>query len=433
MRNTRKISVSGEYLQHLEQKVADLKILTEISVLISSTLDLSELMTLVIEKAKSLMDAEACSILLYNKSTNKLEFEVAFCRETSATDILKNKITLDIGQGIAGWVAKHRKVLIINDVRKDTRFYQEADKATGFITKRIIAVPLVGRRGLIGVAEILNPRKEEYDNEILEILARHFAIAIENALYYKESLEKERLKQEIEIASVLQKSFLPETPVLRKGNVTVSAINVPAKQVGGDLYDFVEPVAGKLGVFIGDISGKGVSAALYMAKIISDFRYLSHMKESPALVMNSLNDILSKAPRGMFLTAQYAMVDVLTGDIQISDAGHPPFLLVRKKEVEVMSGLSGPPLGIVPGTYPVSTYSLNSGDRLIFLTDGVFEAKSREGKRLGFDALVAFIKKKRYDDQLIEKIADYVHKFSKGAEMADDLTLMELRFLKDRE
>ena len=433
MRNTRNISIAKEYLQTLEQKVEDLKILTEISVLISSTLDLSELMTLVIEKAKSLMDAEACSILLYNKSTNKLEFEVAVCREANATDILKNKITLDIGQGIAGWVAKHQKALVLNDVRKDARFYQEADKATGFVTKSMIAVPLVGRRGLIGVAQIINPEKEEYDAEILDILSRHFAIAIENALYYKESLEKERLKQEIEIASVLQKSFLPETPVLRKGNVTVSALNVPAKQVGGDLYDFVEPVEGKLGVFIGDISGKGVSAALYMAKIISDFRYLSHMKKSPSLVMNSLNDILSKAPRGMFLTAQYALVDAMTGEIQISDAGHPPFLLVRKKEVKVMSGLSVPPLGVVPGTYPVSTYSLKTGDSLFFLTDGVFEAKSREGKRLGFDALVSFVKKKRNDKRLIEKIADYVHKFSKGTEIADDLTLVELRFMKDQE
>lgn len=433
MQRTRKIPVSEEHLRNLERKVEDLRILAEISALISSTLDLSELMTLVIEKAKTLMDAEACSILLYNRSTHKLEFEVAFCRETTATDILKEKITLDIGQGIAGWVAKHQKVLIINDVQKDKRFYQEADKATGFLTRRMIAVPLVGRRGLIGVAEILNPRKETYDSEVLEILARHFAIAIENALYYRDSLEKERLKQEIEIAAVLQRSFLPENPFYRKGNVTVSAINIPAKQVGGDLYDFVEQVGGKLGVFIGDISGKGVSAALYMAKIISDFRNFSRIQETPDLVMNSLNDILSRAPRGMFLTAQYILVDTLTGEMSVSDAGHPPFLLVRKREVKVISGLCGPPLGIVPLRYPVSTYSLKRGDRLLFVTDGVFEAKNREGKRLGFDSLVAYVRKKKGGERLMEKVAEYVQKFSKGAEVADDLTLVELCFLGEKE
>jgi sigma-B regulation protein RsbU (phosphoserine phosphatase) len=207
-------------------------------------------------------------------------------------------------------------------------------------------------------------------------------------------------------------------------------MNIPAKQIGGDLYDFVEPVEGKIGVFIGDISGKGVSAALYMAKIISDFRYLSRMVESPGLVMDRLNKILSNAPRGMFLTAQYALINVVTGESQISDAGHPPFLLIRNKEVRIMSGRSGPPLGILPEIYPVSKYALQDGDRLIFLTDGVFEAKNREGKRLGFNALVAFVKNNRSEEHLIDKIVEYVNKFSKGAERADDLTLMELRFLK---
>jgi sigma-B regulation protein RsbU (phosphoserine phosphatase) len=288
-------------------------------------------------------------------------------------------------------------------------------------------------RGLIGVAQIINPKKEDYDAEIMEILSKHFAIAIENALYYRESIEKERLKQELEIAATLQKSFLPEEPVFRKGNITVSAINIPAKQIGGDLYDFVEPVEGKIGVFIGDISGKGVSAALYMAKIISDFRYLSHMIESPAQVMNRLNEILSKAPRGMFLTAQYTIADIMTGEVLLSDAGHPPFLLIRKKEVRIISDRSGPPLGILPEAYPVNTYALNNGDRMIFLTDGVFEAKNREGKRLGFKSLVTFVKRKSNEEQLIEQIAEYVHRFSRGAERADDLTLMELRFMKDKE
>jgi len=430
MKTADRVSVSEQYLKKLEKKVEDLKILSEVSALISSTLDLGELMTLVMEKAKSLMYAEACSILLYNSDTKKLEFEVALCEESDASNILKKKITLDIGQGIAGWVAKHQKILIINDVQKDKRFYQKADRATGFITKSMVALPLIGRRGLMGVAQIINPGKEEYDVEILEILSKHFAIAIENALYYRESIEKERLKQELEIASTLQKSFLPEEPVFRKGNVSVSAMNIPAKQIGGDLYDFVEPVKGKIGVFIGDISGKGVSAALYMAKIISDFRYLSHMVESPALVMDRLNEILSKAPRGMFLTAQYALIDIVTGESQISDAGHPPFLLIRNKEVRIISGSSGPPLGILPEVYPVSKYALKDGDRLIFLTDGVFEAKNREGKRLGFNALVAFVKNNRSEEHLIDKISEYVNKFSKGAERADDLTLMEVRFLK---
>jgi len=423
-----KVTVTGTYLKGLKKKVEALKILTEVSPVISSTLDLKELMTIVMEKAKNIMKAEACSILLYNKETKKLEFEVALCKAVSATDILKGKITLDMGQGIAGWVAKNRKLLVIKDVKSDKRFFHDADKLTGFVTKSLIAAPLIGRRGLIGVAEIINPGKRDMDLGILQLLTRHFAIAIENAQYHKDSLEKERLKQELEIASSLQKSFLPESPAFRRGNISVSAVNIPAKQVGGDLYDFIDPVEGKAGVFIGDVSGKGVSAALYMAKVISDFRYNALMTDSPEIVMNRLNAILSGAPRGMFLTAAYMIIDTATGETRLSVAGHPPFLWITGRGTEVSSIISGPPLGIVPDTYTSSSISLRRGDRLLLLTDGVFEAKNREGQRMGFDNFVNFVGKHAGEGQLAKIVADYVTKFSRGVDLADDMTIVEIGF-----
>lgn len=429
MDNNAETAVRQTYLKNLEKKVEDLRILTEVSATISSTLDMKELMTLVMEKAKSVMDAEACSILLYNRDTGKLEFEVALCNEGKASDLLKKKITLDIGQGIAGWVAEHRELLIIKDVKSDKRFFQDADKLTGFETRNLIAAPLIGRRGLIGVVELINLKREDYDLELIRMLTKQFTIAIENALYHAESLEEERLKQEIEIAATLQRSFLPESPVFRKGNIMTAAVNIPAKQVGGDLYDFVEPVDGKIGVFIGDVSGKGVSAALYMAKIISDFRYLAREVGSPETVMNRLNTVLSRTPRGMFLTSIYMIIDTVKGDLKISAAGHPPFLWITDKEVKVMSLPAGPPLGIIPEDYPVSQLSLNKGDRLVLLTDGFFEAKNREGGRIGFDAVVDFVQKHAADENIIDKLIDHVNEFSKGVEQTDDLTIVEVRFL----
>jgi phosphoserine phosphatase RsbU/P len=424
-----RVTVTASYLGNLKKKGQALKILTEISPVLSSTLDLNELMTIVMEKAKNIMKAEACSILLYNSDTEKLEFEVALCESDCATDILKRKITLDMGQGIAGWVAKNRKLLVIKDVKSDKRFFHDADKLTGFVTKSLIAAPLVGRRGLIGVAEIINPRKREIDLGILQILTRHFAIAIENAQYHKDSVEKERLKQELEIAASLQNSFLPESPDFRRGNISVSAVNIPAKQIGGDLYDFIEPVAGKAGVFIGDVSGKGVSAALYMAKVISDFRYNALMTESPEIVMNRLNAILSRAPRGMFLTAAYMIIDTVTGETRLSVAGHPPFLWISGHGIKVSSFTLGPPLGIVSDLYTSDCLSLQSGDRLLLLTDGVFEAKNRSGQRMGFGNFVNFVEKHAGDQRLAKVVADYVTKFSRGTDPADDMTVVEIKFL----
>ena len=421
-----RVTVLEDYLRGIEKKVDNLKVLIEVSSLISSTLDLNDLMPLVMEKAKNVMDAEACSILFYNQETNKLEFEVAMCDENSKSDILKKTVTLEMGQGIAGWVAENRKALVIEDVTKDSRFFRGADKMTGFTTKSIVAVPLVGRSGLIGVAEIINPSVKDYDTEIFELLCRQFAIAIENARFHKESIEREKLKQQLEIASSLQKSFLPESPIIRKGKFTISAVNYSAAQVGGDIYDFVEPSDEKVGVLIGDVSGKGISAALYMAKFISDFRYVSHGLDEPDVTLNRLNSLVSKAPRGMFLTAIYSVVNTTTGHLHLSVAGHPPFIWISAGEIRVMTVESGPPLGIMPIEYPSVSLQLRHGDRVIFLTDGVFDAKNSAGERIGFDPVVDFARRHAEDPQLVSRVVEYVDDFSKGMERADDLTMVEI-------
>ncbi|MCL4477093.1 MAG: SpoIIE family protein phosphatase [Nitrospirae bacterium] len=423
-----KVTVPEGYMRNIEKKVDDLKLLIEVSTLLSSTLELDELMPLVMEKAKNVMDAEACSILFYNRETDKLEFEVAMCGEDSASEILKKTVTLDMGQGIAGWVAENRQPLIIDDVRKDNRFFQDADKITGFTTRGIIAVPLIGRSGLIGVAEVINPGKKDFDPEIFQLLCRQFAIAIENARYHKESIQRERLRQQLEIAASLQKSFLPESPVLKKGKATVSALNISASRVGGDIYDFIEPVDGTLGILIGDVSGKGISAALYMAKFISDFRHVSLQIDRPDLTLNKLNALASRAPMGMFLTAIYGILDLAKGNLLLSVAGHPPFIRISRGEATVTTVPSGPPLGIVPTEYPVTPIPLEIGDRLLFLTDGVFDAKNRGGERIGFEKIADFTREHLQDAQLVQGIVDYVEDFSKGTERADDLTLVELRW-----
>jgi sigma-B regulation protein RsbU (phosphoserine phosphatase) len=142
--------------------------------------------------------------------------------------------------------------------------------------------------------------------------------------------------------------------------------------------------------------------------------------------MNRLNSVLSKAPRGMFLTAAYMIIDSATGDLQVSVAGHPPFLWISKKNVQAISVPSGPPLGIIPADYSSSRLSIQKGDKLILLTDGVFDAKNREGQRIGFDAIVNLIQKHAGEKKLIDVITGYVQTFSKGAERADDLTIVEI-------
>jgi len=431
MEEKRMLTAAEEHLQSMEKKVADLRMLMDVSAIISATLDFNELIGLVMEKAKDVMHADACSILVYNKKTERLEFEVALGCDEAGGEMLKKHVTLGLGEGIAGWVARNLEPIIVGQAAEDNRHSNQADTMTGFTTKSMIAVPLVGRSGLIGVAEILNPLGRDtfsaYDLEIFQALCRQIAVAMENAVFHRESLEKERLKQELELAATIQRSFLPLLPIYEKGNLRVSGFTLPAKHVGGDLYAFEEPVQGKVGVLIGDISGKGVSAALFMAKAISDFRYQMHGNDNPGLVMSSLNRQMSNTPRGMFLTAMYAIADMQTGSVKVSVAGHPPFLWVTTDDVKIMDLEGGPPVGIMEIDYPSNELTLAPGDRLIMVTDGVFDAKNSEGKRLGFEEIVAFATRNRQEDRLTDLIVDFVSRFTGDADRADDLTIVELR------
>jgi phosphoserine phosphatase RsbU/P len=130
----------------------------------------------------------------------------------------------------------------------------------------------------------------------------------------------------------------------------------------------------------------------------------------------------------MFLTCIYLLVDITTGSVQVSVAGHPPFLWITSGEVRVMSVEAGQPLGIIPTEYPATKLSLERGDRLLLLTDGIFEAKDKDGRRLGFDNLVRFIDTRRKEKDISNIVLDYVDVFSKGAEKADDVTIVEIRW-----
>jgi sigma-B regulation protein RsbU (phosphoserine phosphatase) len=416
MEEQRLVTVPEDLLKGLERKVEDLRTLMEMSAIFSSTYDLDDLISLVMEKAKIHMDAEACSLLFYDKETNRLEFKGAICEDEKTSESIQKKGTLKIGQGIAGAVAESLRPLFIEDVFTDSRFHQEADRFTGFPIKSLIALPLVGRSGLIGVAEILNARKKDYDPEIVQLLSRQFAIAIENSFFYKEPVERERLKQELDIASALQKSFLPESSTFRKGDLSISAANISAEKVGGDLYDFFEQGEDKVGILIGDVSGKGIAAALYMARFVSDFRYITRHKDASNGILARMNSLLSKSPRGLFLTCIYMLVDIASGGVHLSVAGHPPFLWITKGQLKVMSVEAGPPLGIMAAEYPATTISLEKGDRLLLFTDGAFDAKDKVGHRLGFENLVRFIDTHQKERDLVNVIIAYVDDFSKGVE-----------------
>lgn len=420
--------------QRLQARLEALAGLMDVSIIINSTLDLDEVMRLVMEKAQMVMKAEASSVMIINEEKQVLEVPVALGEVGEKVQ----KIELPIGQGIAGWVAAHGEPQLIADVRQDARFNPAVDRETGFQTRSILAVPLQVRGKLIGVAEVINRRDgQPFDHEDLELFltfCRQVSLAIQNARVHRLELEKQRIEQQLQTAQFIQQSFLPEDlPSSPERQFEIAARSLPATAVGGDLYDFANLGPAALGVSIGDVSGKGIPAALYMARFVSDFRLLSQTQRHPAQLFAEMNRLLCKrSRRGIFVTSIYGILNPQTGEFEFANAGHLPCLHVHSKsrQVEVVEGAAGIPLGILPDhDFGTARITVDPGDFLVFITDGVVESKNSDGREYSLERVVEVLGDLRPSAQeMLDALLQDVQRFSKGTSQHDDLTILVVKW-----
>ncbi len=419
----------------MKQRIIDLTSLIDVSAIISTTLDLDELINLVMQKAMSVMNAEASSIMLLNEHSNRLECRFAL---GSVQEKVRNKIQLEVGQGIAGWVAKNGEPLIVEDVKNDSRFYQAVDQKTGFITRSILAAPLKIKGKIIGVAEVINRLDgKPFNNDNLEIFStfcRQVALAVENAKVHQYMMEQQRLKQQLESAHIIQQSFMPQTfPQSKESKFYVYGKNIPATSVGGDLFDCLEQNARRVGLIIGDVSGKGIPAALFMARLVSDLRYYSQIKDNATETLNEINTLLlERSRRGMFVTLQYLVLDAESGKLSIVNGGHMPPLWIHDATLksEWIQCKSGIPLGILPDlSLSEHVIQLQPGDCIVMFTDGIIEAKNSKGEFFSQKRLQQFLEKKWIlPEELVKAVISQALNFSQGRPQHDDITVLALKW-----
>ncbi len=211
----------------------------------------------------------------------------------------------------------------------------------------------------------------------------------------------------------------------------MEAKSIPASAVGGDLYDFLMLDPDHLTAAIGDVSGKGVPAALFMAKLISDLRFAGQKFGSPEVILRNVNvSLATHARRGMFVTAQYLLLDATTGVARVANGGHVPLVWYHRRtgQAEILELEGGPPLGILPdATYPETTLPLEYGDSLLLLTDGVVECTNRSGEAFGFPRLVEVVGTAgRAEGRFIPPILRAVETFCDEGQRHDDLTLVQV-------
>lgn len=306
-----------------------------------------------------------------------------------------------------------------------------------------VAVPLISQGELIGLLNLGSRLSEqEYtsdDRRLLNTLATQAAPALRVAQLARqqqiEARERERMEQELRVARVIQETLLPKTlPDLQGWRM--DALWQPARAVSGDFYDYIDFPDGQLGVVVGDVTDKGVPAALVMATTRSIFRAALERVRSPGEILASVNDLLCPdIPPNMFVTCLYILLDPTTGRLRFANAGHNLPIHLSGEGVRELRA-TGMPLGLMPGmSYEETEAQLQPGDGLVLYSDGLVEAHNPEGEMFGFPHLRQLLAGRKDQSKrlaepiaqfLIEELASYT---GPGWEQEDDVTLVILEYL----
>ncbi|PYU44126.1 MAG: serine/threonine protein phosphatase, partial [Acidobacteria bacterium] len=332
------------FLSHPEQ-ANTLTLLYEVSREITSILDREELLRRVAERIKKIVKYHVFSVMLWNEQTQHLETAFAMC----CGDSLPLRMRVPLNIGLTGTAAGERRVLRINDVTDDSRYIR---CESGVTVRSELVVPLLLRDRLIGVLDLESSEPHAFTLEherMLSTLGSYIAVALENARLYQEARQSEqRMRSELDTAREIQRQLLP-TGAREVPGLDLAAGYVPARELGGDFYDFLPYGRGRLGFMVGDVSGKGTAAALYGSLAIGTVREIvvDHASE-PASMLALLNQrLLAARLDSRFIAMLFAVYDASTRKLTLANAGGPYPLLVRKGQVQAIR-LEGVPLGLIP-------------------------------------------------------------------------------------
>ena len=242
-----------------------------------------------------------------------------------------------------------------------------------------------------------------------------------------EKRKRELLENELKIASRIQESFLPAALPEEKG-IDLAVFMRPAKAVGGDLYAFLPFGEGRLGVMVGDVSGKGTPAALFMAKAVSEFKFSARDKSEPARTLEALNDsVASESTGGLFVTISYAIFDLAAKKMHLSNGGHLPVVSVGAGFERLLNSEGGMPIGVLPGvSFSSAETLLGVGDVFAFYSDGVTEARNRKKEEFGTEALTKTLRENASlsAKEILARVVSALERFMGKAEQHDDITLI---------
>lgn len=357
-----------------------LELVADIARSFASSLDIQDTLRNALHQVMDYLDAEAASIFLLDESGNKL-----VCR-ACAGPVEITGTTLRADEGIVGKALRDNSVKMLRDARDSHDFFGSIDDQSGFTTRSILCAPLAVKDQRLGAIELINKKSgdglfDDRDRDLLTALSSSASLAIRNSAMAQELVEQERLRKELELAAEIQRNLLPAS---LPPEFPVHGLNIPAREVSGDFYDYFALADGRICFNLADVSGKGINAAMLMAKTSSLFHCVGKEINEPGKLLSILNnELVETSTRGMFVTMIGGVYEPSSGRVQLANAGHQPALFLdRAGSITQIPG-QAPPLGILNDfDYPETSLDINGG-ALYLYTDGVTEARRRDGS--GFE------------------------------------------------
>ncbi len=401
-----------------------LLLLNEVGREASSILDVEALLRRAAELVKRVIDYQIMSIMLYDSTTNRFQQRLAVKYGQSVQD----KLSVGLTEGIIGAAASSGLPVRVPDVTQDSRY-----RMINAETRAELAIPMIHKGNVTGVLDLESPQLNYFTEDhaqALSILAAQLAISLENArLYEKVAHDEARMERELQAAQRMQGALLRPVPADDFG-VDLAARILSAREVCGDLYDFLRYGPTRIGFGLGDVAGKGSAAALYGAVAIGILRSIAPQKLLPAELLRQLNQLIcERRIEGRFLTFCYATWRRPTRKLRLANAGQTQPMLYRDGVCEQLK-LVGFPLGIYDDvTYEEWTLTLDPGNILVFHSDGISEASDPDGNFFGIPRIASVIEQNAAlsSGEIADRLLADVQLFTQGAPITDDRTLVVMK------
>lgn len=418
-------------VEQLARQLNNVNALLSVSKVLGSKIGIDNLLPLIVSKTTAVMRVERSSLFLYDRQR-----KVLIGRVTEGVNAGKEFLVPD-DRGVAGRVARTGQMANVSDTRNDPDFDDSFDRQSGYTTRAILAVPILDSRNkVLGVLQALNPHDnhpfDEGDEMMFTALAAQAQVALEREQMSQAVSESRKLDDTLKFAQSIQLGMLPQRfPDPEATGVELYATLLPAKIVGGDFYDFIWIDFNLLGLVIADVSGKGIPAALLMAKAMTLIRAHLDALQNPAEALRKANEELAKDnDQAMFVTVFVAMYDVHTGTLTYSNAGHNHPFLLREGAAQEIDEAKSVPLGAdEEAEFDNAQLQLAPSDIVFLFTDGVSEAMDPEHQLYGEErmaqCLLAHASKSM--SGMVGACVDDVRTFARGADQSDDITVLAMR------